>query len=264
MRDIETIINGVDGILTYHKIRPSTIGNIQRQLEFIKGQKFLVTVDDGDISFYNHLFPLLLRYNIPSILFVITGLIDTNLPFWWDEVIYSLGATKGDKKLKSLKLMQNLDRIRFLREMRTGDYKRLQQTQLSTEQLLEMQDQGIVIGNHSHSHPMFDMCTEDEIIAELKSSRSFFNKTGLNGYEYLAYPNGNFNGRVESVIKDQGIKYAFLFDHMLVRQPANPLRLSRLSVNDDTPFWKFKMIVKGWHSRVLPLTTRLHRYIHGQ
>jgi poly-beta-1,6-N-acetyl-D-glucosamine N-deacetylase len=120
-----------------------------------------------------------------------------------------------------------------------------------------MQAAGVLIANHSHTHPMFDQCTEEEIRAELRASKAFFTQHGLKGYEYFAYPNGNYNERVQKILIEEGIQYAFLFDHQLNKAPINPMRISRLSVNDDTPLWKLRLILSGWHSRILPLRRKI-------
>lgn len=250
-------------ILTYHKIRERHVSNLEHQLEIIKNRGIGVTVDDGDVSFFTYLYPLLVKHKIPSILFIITSLIDTDTPFWWDEVIYYLGEPAGREKLRQLKLIPNHERLDFLQNMRKQSGKPpMHYPQLTTKQLKEMQDAGVVIGNHSHTHPMFDQCTEEEIRAELRASKFIFEKNGLTGYSVLAYPNGNYNDHVEQILKDEGVKQAFLFDHRLNRSRINPLRTSRLSVNDDTPLWKFRLIISGWHSRLLPLRKGIQQYIH--
>ena len=59
-----------------------------------------------------------------------------------------------------------------------------------------------------------------------------------------------------------GIRQAFLFDHKLNTLLDKPYRISRLSVNDTTPLWKFMLILKGWHSRIVPFRKMLHKFIH--
>lgn len=181
-------------IVTYHKIKQKN--NLSKHFQLFKKENVAITVDDGDVSFYNYMFPLLKQSNIPSVLFIITELIDTKTPFWWDELVYLLGDAEGEKKVWEVKGWPNKDRVEYLERLREQSSKpRLEQLQLTTEQLLEMQDAGVVIANHSHTHPMFDKCTAEELKQELQNSKAFFQKHGLNGYELLAYPNGNEIGR---------------------------------------------------------------------
>jgi poly-beta-1,6-N-acetyl-D-glucosamine N-deacetylase len=243
-------------IVTYHKV--SYTGKLRAQLEHAKYKRVLVTVDDGDPSFYQVFYPEATRLQIPVVLFVVTSLIETEQPFWWDEVVYYLGEAKGNKEVRRLKSITNQERLQYLKTLKANSNKApLKYQQLSVAQLQEMQAAGVLIANHSHTHPMFDQCTEEEIRAELRASKAFFTQHGLKGYEYFAYPNGNYNERVQKILIEEGIQYAFLFDHQLNKAPINPMRISRLSVNDDTPLWKLRLILSGWHSRILPLRRKI-------
>lgn len=262
--------------LTYHKI--SDPDNFERQLLYLKERfniighpdiinyfegnelpknPLILTFDDGDISNYTIAFPLLKKCGIPAIFFVITDLINTDKPFWWDEIEYYLGKSIADKKVWETKKWPNPERQSYLEELREKSGKPpLKYPQLTSVQLKEMNDAGILIANHSHTHPMFDRCTPEELNEELTKSCSRLRDLGFNP-EVFAYPNGNFSAVAEERLKEHGIKYSFLFDHKINKGKINPLRISRLIVNDTTPLWKFKLILSGWHTKILPLTKAL-------
>jgi peptidoglycan/xylan/chitin deacetylase (PgdA/CDA1 family) len=249
-------------IVTYHKIRPQHL--LEEHFMLYREQNILVTVDDGDISFYQYMFPLLKQYKLPAILFIITSLIDSKTPFWWDELVYLLGPEEGEKKAWEVKTWPNQQRLSYLQELRqTSGKARLEQQQLTTTQLLEMQEAGITIANHSHTHPMFDRCTEEELRQEFVESRKFFEERELQGYELLAYPNGNVSPMAEKVAKEEGIRYGFLFNHQLPDSSFHPYRIPRLSVTDGTSLGKLRFILSGWHSRILPLRKKLFNVLHG-
>jgi len=46
----------------------------------------LVTFDDGERSVIEKGAPVLDELSIPCLLFVVAGLLDTDTPFWWEEV----------------------------------------------------------------------------------------------------------------------------------------------------------------------------------
>ena len=250
-------------IVTYHKI--SDQHKLAAHFAIYRDKKVLVTVDDGDISFYRHMFPLLREYKIPAILFVITGLIDTKTPFWWDEMVYLLGPEEGEKKVWEVKGWPNHKRVAYLQSLRQSSGKPpMEQLQLTTDQLLEMQEAGVTIANHSHTHPMFDQCTEAELREEFRNSRAFFEQRGLKGWELFAYPNGNHSPLTEKVAREEGIAYAFLFDHQLPGKKVNPYRISRLSVTDQTSTNKLHFILSGWHTKVLPIRRKIHQILNAR
>jgi len=221
----------------------------------------LITFDDGDISLYENAFPVLKKYNIPAIVFIITDLIDTHNPFWWDEIEYYLGKEDGNKKVWEIKNWPNIDRENYLIKLRQG-YKKphLRYKQLTTSQLIEMQNEGIDIANHSHTHPMFNRCTTQELDYEIQESKKILSSINSNP-DIFAYPNGNYSEISEEILKKNGIKKAFLFDHKINKENIHPMRISRLRINDTTPLWKLKFILSGWHSKFLPLIKSAAKFI---
>lgn len=263
--------------LTYHKINDPE--NFEKQLIYLKKNfniihhevmercivegclskkpSLLLTFDDGDISNYTIAFPLLKKHGLSAILFVVTSLLNTNQPFWWDEIQYYLGNSEAARKVWEVKMWSNADRLAYLKELReNSDKPELRYSQLSTAQLNEMQQAGFLIGNHSHTHPMFDKCTPEELDEELQISCLKLQELGFSP-QIFAYPNGNFSAEAEKKLVKHGIEFSFLFDHKINKGKINPLRISRLIVNDTTPLWKFKLILSGWHSKILPLTRAL-------
>jgi len=270
-------------VLAYHTVYDTT--NFEKQLIYLKKNysilsidqlnnflfknislpqnPLLITFDDGDISVFKNALPLLVKQKIPATLFVITNLLNTENPFWWDEIEYYLGKEDGNKKVWEVKDWKNIKREEFLINLRANSEKPLMKyPQLTISQLKEMQNSGISITNHSHTHPMFNMCTKDELEEELLKS---INELKDNNFmsDIFAYPNGNYSELSEEVLLKNKIRMAFLFDHKITKDEINPLRISRLAVNDNTPMWKFKLILSGVHTKILPIIKKLSKLRAG-
>jgi len=260
-------------VLAYHKFNKSN--RFHDQIKYLLGnykilesisknsncdKNILITVDDGDPSFYYNAFPILKMFNISAILFVITELINTDKPFWWDEIEYYLDKEEGNKKVWEVKGWPNIKREEYLEHLReSSDKPEMKYVQLTTSQLREMQDAGIIIANHSHTHPMFDKCTLEELEREMHRSTMILKELNFTP-NVFAYPNGNYSPEVETVLKKYGINQSFLFDHKINTGEIDPLRISRLKINDNTPLWKLKLILSGWHSSILPVTRALGKF----
>lgn len=213
----------------------------------------LITFDDGDFSFYQNGYPLLKKLSIPAILFVITELIDTEKPFWWNEIEYHLGKEKGNAKVWELKNVKDKERLDFLNNMRSNSSKKpFSQRQLRTVELMNLQKDGITVSNHSHSHPMFNQCDENELTIEMNLSIKFLKNDGLDATAF-AYPNGNYSDFAENVLAQNNVKTAFLFDHKINAKNINPLRVSRIRVNTNAALDEFKSKVTGLHSFIYNL-----------
>jgi poly-beta-1,6-N-acetyl-D-glucosamine N-deacetylase len=214
----------------------------------------LLTFDDGDISLYTYGLPIFKKYNIPAVIFIITGLIGTNSPFWWNLVRDYYG-NKGEHQngratINKLKTIPNNERVSVLEKIKEEmpDYY---QAQFTVEHMQEMIENNVVLANHSHSHPMFDKITEEEFTYELKQAREFYNQMKIEGYPWFAFPNGNNDVGREKLLKEMGITLAFLFDHKLNKSHIHPYRISRIRVNAYDALSEFKVRVSGLHSLLM-------------
>ena len=235
---------------------------LSEKIELTKNS-LLITFDDGDLSVYENAMVLLKKHKLPAILFVVTDLINNQKPFWWDEIEYYLGKADGNKKVWEVKNWKNIERENFLVELRKkSDKPALKYEQLTTAQLKEMQDSGISIANHSHTHPMFNQCSKEELEKELTKSKEQLHTSNFTA-DVFAYPNGNYSELSELVLKMHSMKMAFLFDHKINNGKINPLRISCLAVNDMTPMWKLKFILSGLHTKLLPIIKKVSKLRAG-
>jgi len=265
-------------ILTYHKIRD--VANFERQIDYLVRKKYnllslsdflsgysartltsrdvLITFDDGDYSILDHALPVLKKFSCPAVAFVVTGLIGTDEPFWWDEIEFH---THDVGKVQEAKRVMNNERLNLLKNIRSASKKPpLKYRQLTVEELRKLEQGGVAIANHSHTHPMLDKLDAPDIAKELQESVTFLRANGFAFCDIFAYPNGNWTRATEKVLNEQNMRMAFLFDHRLNLADDTPFRISRLSVNDRTPLWKYYLILRGWHSRILPLTKMIGKF----
>lgn len=267
-------------VLAYHKI--NNIENFEKQIIYLKAKyniltlddfkkgilnscnsknSILLTFDDGDVSLYKNAFPVLKKYNVPAVIFVITNLIGTSKPFWWDAVHYYLDFDGGDELVLNMKGIPNKKRLTKIQQIKCKSKKReFEYSQLTDSQLEEMNNTGISIANHSHTHPIFDQCSNQELILEMNSSTNELKERNYH-YDVFAYPNGNYSVESEKILEVSGIQFAFLFDHKLNEKSINPLRISRLIVDDFTSIWKLIFILSGYHSKILPLRKKIAKWI---
>lgn len=219
----------------------------------------LITFDDGDYTVFKNGLPLLHELKIPSVLFIITGLINTEQTFWcrWvEEVLQDQGSTYEEARIqvRKLKTMPNYERIQYLNSL-----PEVKSRQLSYEELRLCTNAGMYIANHTHNHPMLDNCEKQEIIQEFELAEDFFQKHGLDGFSVFAYPNGNFTIEAEEVLIEKQIEMAFLFDHQINKDKINPFRISRIMADTDLALDEFKIRVSGLHSKMLKLKRSLSK-----
>jgi peptidoglycan/xylan/chitin deacetylase (PgdA/CDA1 family) len=264
-------------VLAYHTVENPSI--FEKQLQYLqkkfniisiselqeffmgKGQlpknPLLITFDDGDISVFQNAFPLIQKYQVPAVVFIITRLIDSNKTFWcrWVEKVFKQNGksyAEARKEVNRLKRVSEAERRGYLQNL-----PNVSSDQLTSHKLGKLIENGIFIGNHTHTHPMINNCTEEQISEEMQKTRQFFQNYGLEGYSVFAYPNGNWDDKSEKILRKNGIKMAFLFDHKINSGKIHPLRISRIRIDADAPLPEFKVKVAGMHSHLMRLKEKV-------
>lgn len=231
----------------------------------------LVTFDDGERSVLEVGAPLLQRYGVPAVVFVVAGVLDQTAPPWFLEVRQlarrggkASGFPEGmtpEKLAWALKSVPDERRLAALDELRQSAKGAAPTVpQLRRDELPALEAAGIAVGNHTVTHPCLDQCSGEKITREVADAHAILTKALGHPPRAFAYPNGDEDGRVVQAVARCGYRAAFLFDHRVSpAPPPHPLRISRLSVNSDASLDRFRLIVSGAHAMLLAARRRLQR-----
>jgi len=232
----------------------------------------LVTFDDGDRSVYTHALPLLAARGIPAVCFVIPGLVGTAAPFWWEEVehlvrhggtTHRVPATRPEITAHTLKLLSEGDRQLALAELRaTAGAPMPQQRQLDPAELRELEAGGVVVGNHTMTHPCLDRCDDDQVRTEVLEAHHRLTELLGRQPTSFAYPNGNTDERAHRFLAQAGYRSGFLYNHRLAAPGAcHPLRIDRLVVSTRTSADRLETILSGLHPALFRAGRRVARAV---
>jgi peptidoglycan/xylan/chitin deacetylase (PgdA/CDA1 family) len=229
----------------------------------------LVTFDDGRVSVRDSGVALLRERGIPGIAFVNPGLLDSSMPYWWDEVAELAMAGAGLSGMpaepgpltEALKRVPNQRRLELIADLRAQRPERVViGDQMRSTDLGQLEVAGIAVGNHSLTHPCLDQCTTQEIDREVEEGHRLLTDALGHPPRAFAYPNGNFDQRTVDAVERTGYPVAFAWDHRLgPRLPANRLLIPRVRVNSTTPITSFRTILSGLHPAFLRLASALRR-----
>jgi peptidoglycan/xylan/chitin deacetylase (PgdA/CDA1 family) len=161
----------------------------------------LITFDDGFLGVREHALPVLERHGWPATVFLVTDLIGQQ-----DE------WTKAD----------NPDGATY--------------PLLDANDIRDMAARGISFHSHTCSHASLPALDDARLAEELSRSRRYLNETFGYGSEFLAYPFGHLDDRVESAARAAGYRAAFSTQPGFNRPGVNRFRIRRLDVfGTDTP-----------------------------
>jgi peptidoglycan/xylan/chitin deacetylase (PgdA/CDA1 family) len=200
----------------------------------------LITFDDGYLDNYVSALPLLRKHNLPALIFLTTGHIGADTPFYWDLAAYCFSHTRHDHvtfpdgHVESWSDQEQLDRVskKWVEQMKALPQAEkqkyvenlpaalgvslpsgfFQSLMMDWDQVRKMQKGGIEFGAHTISHPILTRISLEEARAEIVGSKARIEEELGESVQGFAYPNGqesDFNSELEKIVADSGIQAAF-------------------------------------------------------
>ena len=234
----ESLINN------YHIIRIEELEDYYYNNKSLKNSCH-ITFDDGDISFYNNVFPIIKKHKIHVSIYVSPLVAKDRKNFWFQEV-------KGYNEEKLFEITKKVTSIN-IEHFQSGEIKqllkmlqleviweiiKLYQKQTNTppkspmnmteKQLIEVKSSGLVdIGAHTLNHPILTNETKAIATSEIAGSIDLLNDVLNCETKYFVYPNGAYGEREINILKDKGIKLAFTTKRDKISSLQNPLSIPR-------------------------------------
>lgn len=213
----------------------------------------LITVDDGHLSSYEVIYPILKKYNVPAIFFVspLIAQRKESCNFWFQEIsdydslkvkelFIEETALNYDEHLSlesNLSKLQ-LDGIWKIIKAYQNKYNVCPKTQqnMTVEQIRQIDSEGLVeIGAHTMLHPFLANESESRMTKEIKESIAQLEIMLQHPIRTFAYPNGtpikDFGEREISILKETSIKLAFSTNARNVSQSDNLYAIPRYGLS---------------------------------
>lgn len=234
-----------------------------------------LTFDDGHISFYEKVFPLLQKYHVPVSIFVSPKIITERGNFWFQEISdydFKILNEIVDKyhqfedmekmpvkaKLKHLKINEIWRIIEEYQRQTATPTKAC--VNMNLEQLKELQQSGLVhIGAPTMNHPILKNENDDSVQYEIGNSISELSKLLDMPIHSFAYPNGkpgfDFGEREMNILKQHDIRLAFTTEERTLRINDNLMSVPRSGFEGgSTPYIYVKLMSGGnvnWLKKVI-------------
>lgn len=223
-----------------------------------------LTVDDGHISTYTLIYPVLKERGLTASIFVSPKVIRDRTNFWslesadYDkqklrECISEVLNLKIEKLnglyprtvMKTLQLDQNWEIIERYRQKFNEPTRECQY--IHPDQLIELEKSGVFdIGAHTMNHPILANETDRISNFEIAESVHLLSEMLDREVDTFAYPNGSpildFGKREMNFAKDSGIKYAFSFLFKDLKRNDDSLSIPRYGLHQgDKNFIRKKL-----------------------
>ncbi|HEX4737593.1 MAG TPA: polysaccharide deacetylase family protein [Allosphingosinicella sp.] len=198
----------------------------------------VITIDDGWVSTFTHMLPVLEAYGFPATLYATTWYAGRDLPVVNVAVDYlrqTAGRWDVDPHTKTIEIeaLPIEQRLEALRRFGAGlgvDEAWLELRQfhiMSAPEFSEAQRRGLDIQLHTHRHIEIDRHV-DELPRELAENRAFLAAAlGETDLVHFCHPSGTNHPRARALLAENGIRSATLVTEGLNAPGTDPLALRR-------------------------------------
>ena len=182
-------------------------------------------------SVYDEALPLLQERGLPGAAFVVTGLLDTDEPYWWTEV-EALAASEGPALVRRLKQVPDDERLATIADLRrVASSPAPRVANLRRTELRALESAGIAVGNHSHTHPCLPRCRDEKIRSEVADAHAALVDALGHAPTAFAYPNGrpaDYTAETKALLRRNGFTVAFSTSEGIVGRDTDWMAVKRL------------------------------------
>jgi peptidoglycan/xylan/chitin deacetylase (PgdA/CDA1 family) len=227
-----------------------------------------ITIDDGWVSTFTHMLPVLEKYRLPATLYATTWYAGRDLPVI-DVAVDYLRAAKGrldlDRaatigQIEALPVKRRLAALRaFGAELGVGEawLESRQFHIMSAAELAEAHARGLDVQLHTHRHIEIDK-EVDALTGEIEENRAYLRAAiGDLPFGHFCYPSGASHPEARSLLAASGVRSATLVTPGLNAPGADPYSLRRFLDGRSISDAEFEAYLSGVLHCMAPLRALL-------
>ncbi|WP_073615462.1 polysaccharide deacetylase family protein [Desulfopila aestuarii] len=211
----------------------------------IKPYSMVLTFDDGYRNNLSHALPILSKYNAPAAIFLSTGHIYTNEPYWYDRMDYALQHLKCNIQFEfesnlynfppnnPFELSQSFHNLRYALKSSPSNYlstlSKINEilsllennshgslydifendpwtSLLNWDEIKIASKKGIYFGSHTVDHLLLGKVNSQVVLNQLSISKQHIENNTGQSCQILCYPDGDYTPEVIKLAQNCGYK----------------------------------------------------------
>ncbi len=236
--------------------------------------RFVLTFDDGWKDTYAVAFPNAKKLDTGFDVFVCPGLTNQVSPFWPERLCGLLRVLRPE--LSESEIAAVLERLKQEpAEIRSKELNALEErarsqgimpapsqteSTMSWVEIREMAEAGFCFGSHSDTHPILPQILSNDVIRELRSSKSALEAQLGRTCDQFAYPNGGWSPSVRDAVQECGFEIAFTTEPGAWTSGCDQLTIPRMNISEDNvtgfdgtfsrKIFEYLIVWKAWRTEV--------------
>lgn len=230
---------------------------------YIPSNSVVVTVDDGYRDFFDYAYPVLKKYNVPAIIYLVSEFNLNKKMLWFDSLHFIINNTEceclyieeNNEKFKLNNITEtdrnyawtffadrilyktNSEKEKYIRDLaykyqvKLPEFATDNYAPMKKEDIRKLDNTLIEIGSHTRSHPILSTCNTDELKDELVKSKTDLQNALCKDIEHFCFPNGcinDFDNRSIELLKNSGYKSAVTTINGFVNKNTDKYQLTRI------------------------------------
>lgn len=238
----------------------------------------VITFDDGYAGNRRVLLPIVESIKVPATIFVASKAVEEGIIYWYDRLIngfqdggpvvldlthlslgrYHINQYTGHRNwnelgglIHDLKTLEPDKRESVVEDILNGIEAapakgRHKISPLTLDELRELAASPyITIGAHSHCHNLLTQLPDDEVRTSVRRSKELIEGWIGRPVKYFAYPNGNYNGHIIEILKEEGFECALTTEERLWDSSEALHTIPRIGIGRYDTLDYFKIRVNG-------------------
>ena len=226
-----------------------------------------ITFDDGDINFFEIVYPLLKKHKLPVSVYVSPKAAKEQTNFWFQEIknydekmLLPIIAKNSNLNIADIEgkpisaIMKSLPIDMILKIIDQYQYDTKAQIKppmnMTVNQLKEINNSGLVtLGAHTLNHPILKNESDEKSRIEIKHSVEELSNLIETEVICFAYPNGipfvDYDQREIDYLRDSSIKLAFSTENGIICKNDNPLSIPRNGISHGSSSFVITKLLAG-------------------